>query len=738
MAELYTNVEFPISINMPPRTLHKGIYEELEEHVRRKLEGKCQPKIGFIKKGSVQIVKKQLGKSEGGHLTGNVTFNLQVRCSAAMPVVGQKLPCMVVTKNEYGVLATNYQLPAYTMLIMKMTDDSSDALERVQRGSYIEVEVKAYQLKPDNPSERIKSEHWLVCSLANDRIVATRYQILPQVASLPMLVTNNQTYNLTTINDKRNELTDGAYSDLEETKKSIQQIREDYINMLKESDTNVQNDIMLAALLGKNRQNFILGVLNTINDDGKGMAVHDITVLWSSMATLARGNNISPEVKVNRETVNPGAVVLYQNYDSADGSAGSYSVLDFWGRHVKYVINETEMVHPNGQYLNQLTRIICSQSETMKSKKVGNRKTFTDRGNPVATIVYRDQHVISRAYYKMREFIAFFGEELFPRRSMKIACIAESPGGFVQALLDQRMYDPTSGKKVETGIRDNIVAMSIGINYPPWKELHSTIEKYNYDYVSLRSKDDGTDANPSEEDKTNVLLIGGHVKDNGEGNILDPDNRERFYLEFAEELEMEKADLITGDGGIERNKKETTEEMDTHRLLLAEIIMALQTQKRGGSFILKIYDMATEFTMNMMQVLSYCYDEVGLFKPATSRAASSEKYVVSKRFNVSEADRIQLITQLESIHQNIGADADDEFSYYGNMIGIEDAKLKQAIKSYNGFFMKKQIAFIESGRNYSTMYNNTIRSGNVEKMSYDIMAKIGNQVSTADEFAANI
>ncbi len=72
------------------------------------------------------------------------------------------------------------------------------------------------------------------------------------------------------------------------------------------------------------------------------------------------------------------------------------------------------------------------------------------------------------------------------------------------------------------------------------------------------------------------------------------------------------------------------------------------------------------------------------------------------------------------------------------MIGVEDAKMKQAIITYNGFFMKKQIGFIESGRSYATMYNNTIRSGNIEKMTFDILARIGSQVSTAEEFMQTI
>lgn len=759
MANLYTTVEFPLTVNLPPRMLHSGLYQELEDKAKHIFEGQCVPKLGYVKKGSVQIEKKQLGKHEGAHLTGNMTFRMQVHCSAAMPYVGQKLSCMVTVKNEFGVLAINYQLPAYTILVTKMHGDESDALDRIQRGGYIEVEVDAYQLKADNKVERIKAGYLLICHLISVKVEETRYQPLPPVSTIPTLI-YNETYDLETIDEKRRELTGGVYNDLEETKNSIQTIRTEYMDMLQEKDDNVKNDIMLTSLLGKNPGNYILGkLLSRKAADGGGRGgreyvTHRMTVLLSNISSL-RSEVTSSEfgfggsgkkthsvtVQVNRETINEGAVILYHNVDMDNGTASKYSAMDFWGRHVKYIINEAEMVHPNGQYIGQLTEIIRGKSVDMKSTNKGNRREFREkgRGELKASLVLQNQYVINRAYYKMREFIEFFKDELFPRTSMKIACIAECPGGFVQALIDQRRgYNPATRSLVETGIYDDIHGISIGIYCPPWKELVGLFAKHKYfDFVNL-SHDDLSEADsaaPKVEGKTNVQLIGGRVRDTGDGNILNAAKRARFYKEFTEE-NGGKADLITGDAGVERNKKESTEEMDTHRLLLAEVIMALNCQKSGGSFIIKMFDMATEFTMNMLQVLSYCYEEIGLFKPLTSRPATSEKYLVCKRFHVREQERVSLIEALERIHA--AGDGGDAYAYYGNMVGVEDPKMKQAVISYNGFFMKKQISFIESGRMYATLYNDTIRSGEIDKMTFDILAKINSQVSTADGFIASI
>ena len=80
----------------------------------------------------------------------------------------------------------------------------------------------------------------------------------------------------------------------------------------------------------------------------------------------------------------------------------------------------------------------------------------------------------------------------------------------------------------------------------------------------------------------------------------------------------------------------------------------------------------------------------------------------------------------------------DDGQYYDKIIAVINDKLKQAVVNYNSLYMKKQIRFIESGRSYSKMYNNTIKSGNIKQMEFDILSKVGNQVSVADEFFSKI
>jgi 23S rRNA U2552 (ribose-2'-O)-methylase RlmE/FtsJ len=733
MEDVYSQVEFPFTINVPPRMLHQNLYRDLEKAVKRRLEGNCIPKIGYIKPSTVQIVKKQLGKAEGSHLTGNITYHVQVRCSAAHPVEGQIIPCMVIGKNDIGILAANYQLPAFTMFIMRTPDDTSDALDRIQKNSYIEVKVLVYALKAANNAEKTKPEYWIVCALSNAKAAEMRYHVLPPVSGKPALMINHANYDIATINSKREELSHGMYLTLEDTKSSIQHIRKNYIAMISTNPLLVEQDIFIQSLIGRSKGVYVIGKITNIEQD-EDVCIHTVEVIISSRHNIETKQEMEIEVPKPKpqftDSTSRGDIEIYLDYK--DGQSLTHCKLDIWGRHVKYIVNKTEMVHPNRQYINQLTNIIYSKKGDIVQEKTGRQQHFKEKksGKPVATLINKDKHVINRAYYKMMELLNFFGAEVFPLRSMKIGCVAECPGGFIQALLDHRVYNP-EGEYLETGIKDDINCISIGINCPAWKDFEGKVRK-SYKYVNLRCDED---LDPSlDPTKTNLMLIGGTKQMNlPSGNILLRSSRDRYYQEFSDERGG-KADLVTGDAGIERNKADTTEEMDTHKLLLAEIIIALSIQKAGGCFVLKIYDMATEFTVNLLEVVSFCYEEIGLFKPDTSRAASSEKYLVCKNFNITEDLREELLIALESIIDQEVADG----SYYANMITVSHSKMLEAVTNYNSYYMKQQVSFIEAGRSYAQLYNNAISSSNRDQMVYEMLAKVGIQTSTAQDFYQTI
>ena len=69
------------------------------------------------------------------------------------------------------------------------------------------------------------------------------------------------------------------------------------------------------------------------------------------------------------------------------------------------------------------------------------------------------------------------------------------------------------------------------------------------------------------------------------------------------------------------------------RLILAQLAFALAVQKPGGTFILKVFDTFTHASVDFLYLLSSLYKSVQAVKPATSRQANSEKYLVCRGFH---------------------------------------------------------------------------------------------------------
>ena len=90
--------------------------------------------------------------------------------------------------------------------------------------------------------------------------------------------------------------------------------------------------------------------------------------------------------------------------------------------------------------------------------------------------------------------------------------------------------------------------------------------------------------------------------------------------------------IITADGGFDFSKDFQEQETSATRLILTQILYAISLQKFNGSFILKVFDIFTNVTVEMIYLLSCFYKHVFISKPNTSRQANSEKYIVCKFF----------------------------------------------------------------------------------------------------------
>ena len=240
-------------------------------------------------------------------------------------------------------------------------------------------------------------------------------------------------------------------------------------------------------------------------------------------------------------------------------------------------------------------------------------------------------NILSRAFYKIWEL--FFMFDLIPldNSNFVTAHLAEGPGSFIQATMFYR--DKFSKKGVSKNDKYYAITLhgeDINKHVPPLEE--SFIEYYKKEKPQrfMLHKTYSKDIARQSTDKDN-------------GDLTDKKTRTLFGGSFKDA----KADLVTADGGFDWDN-ENVQEQEAEKLILSQILTALQIQNANGNFICKIYESFTVVTAKFIEMLRSFYKEVYIVKPLMSRASNSEKYIVCLKFKESK-DNVSKIKKIEHI-----------------------------------------------------------------------------------------
>ena len=240
--------------------------------------------------------------------------------------------------------------------------------------------------------------------------------------------------------------------------------------------------------------------------------------------------------------------------------------------------------------------------------------------------------------------------------------LCEAPGGFIQAVnyIINKKYKNINHKWYGTTLKN----VNRKKNIPEFK-VPTNYNKSQGEYV--------------------------YGKDNT-GDLLNPDNIQYFWDN------LDKSELITADGGFDVSEDFNLQEQKLQQLIFAQIITAIGIQKIEGSFILKIFDITTKPTLQLISLLTHFYEDVIIIKPPNSRPCNSEKYIFAKKFKGCSDDILsQFINILKQWENN----------YYIHDFNIHVPKTQfQAIRKYNNYFATKQTKMINGVVN--TIYHSQI------------------------------
>jgi len=246
-------------------------------------------------------------------------------------------------------------------------------------------------------------------------------------------------------------------------------------------------------------------------------------------------------------------------------------------------------------YLYEIKQKIDKQvKEWDVFKKYTNPYEYINTTVPFNKKCVSKNKYLSRSYFKMIEIIHTFSI-YYGDRPVKSFHLAEGPGGFIEAFIDTRKCPE------DTYIGMTILEDQTDANIPAWKKSTGFLKK-----------------------NKNVFIECG--ADNT-GNILSVEN-----FVYCTEKYGSSMDFITADGGFDFSLDFNKQEINIAKLLFAQICFTLTMQKKGGSFVLKIFDCFMQHTVDLMYMLSSFYDKVYILKPNTSRYANSEKYIICRGF----------------------------------------------------------------------------------------------------------
>lgn len=231
--------------------------------------------------------------------------------------------------------------------------------------------------------------------------------------------------------------------------------------------------------------------------------------------------------------------------------------------------------------------------------------------------------VIDRAYIKIANIhyiIPLFDQN---KPIVRFADVAGGPGGWTKFLMDTL-------HKNKQEYEGNLITLNSETDVLNWHE-------------EILDASERTESDDSVK-KENIYISYG---EDNTGDITIEEN----ILSFTDDIKN-SLDLVVTDGGI---GSDILQEHYHYKLFMAETIIALRSLAIGGTYLMKVYDLYTEYSMNLVYLISYYFDYIYIVKPISSRPANSERYIVAKGLNklITDEEFNFLISALDNT-VNIG------------------------------------------------------------------------------------
>ena len=296
-----------------------------------------------------------------------------------------------------------------------------------------------------------------------------------------------------------------------------------------------------------------------------------------------------------------------------------------------------------------------------KMKKIGNPyeliyTTYNKKRKNDSISLYIP---ISRSYFKMWEI--FYNFDLFKyfnlNDNLVFSHLAEGPGGFMEATYNYKFK--LTNLTNEEDIYYGITLKPTNDFIPDWNKIKKT-------FIN----------------KSNIKIE--------YGNLYYKDDVELYISKFNDK----KAVLVTADGGFDYSSDFNGQEVNSCQIIYSECIIALHILEEKGSFVCKVFDLFSFTMVQILYIISGCFESVYIYKPETSRPANSEKYLICMYYknNLSQ-DMLNKLLEIIELWNDHTQNMNEEDSIFFKNIKVDNNFIKR-LNEYNEKYMDTQMFYL--------------------------------------------
>jgi len=156
MENIYFNCVLMKKIVVQSKYLNENIDTYITTYLKSKLENHCVHE-GYIKEGSIKILKRSVGMLIGSRFTGDITYEVVYTADVCNPMEGNIIDCNVKFVNKLGLLGNNGPI---TIIVGKQFHANDSELNKIKENDIVKVEIIAKKFSLNDKEIKIIAKLW--------------------------------------------------------------------------------------------------------------------------------------------------------------------------------------------------------------------------------------------------------------------------------------------------------------------------------------------------------------------------------------------------------------------------------------------------------------------------------------------------------------------------------------------------------------------------------------------------